>query len=365
MVLGEVQLGPGGEVLRARSAKKGRKKERRAGIKENVAGASNRREQGALDVAGASNRKEQGALDAEDFLEVIRKKTAQCSVMTPARKAPMVAPAPRRTPREQPGLPPRAEELAEGAPATPFSMPATPAVGERESVGVVAATPFSMPATPAVREHESADTVLEELIDEFEPTLEHDLDSAFFYEAPIEEVVSGSAPRADVVDEPAECAGPVLLEPEQRALIAAEHLAAEDAPVLTFNAWLDDCADQVAAPAVELHHAVQPGAPEESNKVHEAALRLVEVMVSLPGREPELLLPARLKQVHEGALRMMHVIGRTELPAPLVKAHDAALRLADSVSQQLEARLPEPPLAPAVSRWDWAIVGTSIVLALV
>ena len=344
MVLGEVQLGPGGEVLRARSAKKGRKKERRASVKENV--------------AGASNRKAQPELDAEDFLNVIRKKTAQCSVMTPARKAPAVAPAPRRTPREQPGLPPRAEQLAEGAPATPFSMPATPAAGERESVGVVAATPFSMPATLTGREHESADTVVEELIDELEPALEYELDSAFFYEAPIEEEVSESAPRADVADEPAECADPVLLETEQRAFISAEHVAAEVAPVLTFNAWLDDCADQVAAPAV------QPGAPEESNKVHEAALRLVEVMSLLPGREPELL-PARLKQAHEGALRMMHVIERTELPAPLVKAHDAAVRLADAVSQQLEARLPEPPLAPAVSRWDWAIVGTSIMLALV
>jgi hypothetical protein len=350
MVLGEVQLGPGGEVLRARSAKKGRKKERRASIKENV--------------AGASNRKAQAELDAEDFLQVIRKKTAQCSVMTPARKEPAVAPAPRRTPREQPGLPSRAEELAEVAPATPFSMPATPAVGERESAGVMAATPFSMPATLAGREHESADTVVEELIDELVPALEYELDSAFFYEAPIEEVVSESAPRADVADEPAECADPVLLETEQRAFLSAEHLAAEVAPVLTFNAWLDDCADQVAAPAVEPHHAVQPGAPEESNKVYEAALRLVEVMALLPRREPELL-PVRLKQAHEGALRMMHVIECTELPAPLVQAHDAAVRLADSVSQQLEARLPEPPLAPAVSRWDWAIVGTSIVLALV
>ncbi len=334
MVLGEVQLGPGGEVLRARSGKKGRKKERRGGSKENA--------------AGAGNRKAQAELDAEDFLQVIRRKTAQCSVMTPARKAPAVAPAPRRTPREQPGLPCTEEP-------------------KQETSG----TPASRPATPVVHKPESADVAVEELIDETGPTLESESGSAFLYEALNEEVasmptanVAGElATTADVAGEAAGCADSAPLEPDH-PVVATKLLVAECASVLTFNAWLDDCAGEEATPAAETHNAVRPDEAEESNKVQEAALRLVSVMTSLPERDSEML-PARFKQVYEGTLRLMHVIEHTELPASLVKAHDAAIRLADSASQQLEARLPEMPLAPAVSRWDWAIVGTSLVLALV
>jgi hypothetical protein len=337
MVLGEVQLGPGGEVLRARSGKKGRKKERRGSSKENA--------------AGAGNRKAQAELDAEDFLQVIRKKTAQCSVMTPARKAPAVAPAPRRTPREQPGLPCTEEPKQEPS-----------------------GTPSSRPATPVVHKPESADVAVEELIDETGPTLEPESGSAFLYKALNEEVASVPTANvagelattgdvADVAGEAAVCADSAPLEPDQ-PVVATKLFVAEHASVLTFNAWLDDCAGEEATPAAETHHAVRPDEAEESNKVQEAALRLVSVMTSLPERE-SVMLPARLNQVYDGTLRLMHVIEHTELPASLVKAHDAAMHLADSVSQQLEARLPEMPLAPAVSRWDWAIVCTSLVLALV